>query len=91
MLQGAPLHEVPPQSTHPKKEKENNSSDWSELPQIPDVVSSKIDLSCFVHEPLEQQKEIQLVPLHKLCQRIQSIGSEIQRNNLEWRDCPESN
>ena len=53
MLQGATLHEVIPQSTHPKKEKEHDSSDGSELPQISDVVSSKIDLSCFVHEPLE--------------------------------------
>ena len=77
MLQVAALHEVIPQSTHPKKEKEHDSSDLSELPQISDVVSSKIDLSCFVHEPLEQQKDIQLVPLHKLCQRIQPIGSEI--------------
>ena len=53
MLQGATLHEVIPQSTHPKKEKEHDSSDGSELPQISDVVSSKIDLSFFVHEPLE--------------------------------------
>ena len=67
MLQGVALHEVIHQSTHPKKEKEHNSSDWSELPQIPNVVSSKIDLSYFVHEPLEQQKEIKLVPLHKQC------------------------
>ena len=58
MLQGATLHEVIHQSTNPKKEKEHDSSDWSELPQIPDIFSSKIDLSCFVHEPLEQQKEI---------------------------------
>ena len=66
MLQGAALHEVIHQS--PKKEKEHDSLDWSKLPQIQDVVSSKTDLSCFVHEPLKQQKEIQLVPLHKLCQ-----------------------
>ena len=58
MLQGAALHEVIQQSTHPKKEKAHDSSYWSELPQIPDIVSSKIDLSCYVHEPLEQQKEI---------------------------------
>ena len=91
MLQGAAFHEVIHQSTHPKKEKEHDSSDWSESPQIPDVVSSKIDLSCSVHEPLEQQKEIQLVPLHKLCQRIQPISPKIQRNNLEWRDFPKIN
>ena len=54
MLQGPALHEVIHQNTHPKKEKEHDSSDWSELPQIPNVVSSKIDLSCFVHEPIEQ-------------------------------------
>ena len=58
MLQGASLYEVIHQITHPKNEKEHDSSYWSELPQIPDGVSSKIDLSCFVHEPLKQQKEI---------------------------------
>ena len=54
MSQGVALHEVIHQSTHPKKEKEHDSSYWSELPQILNVVSSKIDLSCFVHGPLEQ-------------------------------------
>ena len=48
MLQGAALHAVIHQSTYPQKEKEHDSSNWSKLPQISDVVSSKIDLSCLV-------------------------------------------
>ena len=54
MLQDVSLHEVIHQRTHPKLGEGERFIIFERIVSIQDLVSSKIDLSCFANESLEQ-------------------------------------